>query len=810
MQLNKYFFEALRKRLENILRALSNNRKAHIVYSSSIATDVKNTVYLQARDYIEPDVQPALAELLLFYKACVSHEGAHIRFTSLNDWKEACNRGPVFQNITNIIEDGRIETAISQVLPGTGRWIKFTNQYVYNNRKPETYGTGLQAFLMGLNIYSILQIVPPFLSPDTQKLIKLAAPYVDIGRAATTTKEVLGCVEEILTIPEIKSLVDASSPPPMIEGDKGTTSPENTKPSKETSERAEKAQQIIKRRKSRKTSETPSEKEEVTANKKTSKNNKNEDTEGTSESSSEATEKNVSEGTHSENQGSGKENSDDDLDKEGEKDNKLNSNDDIEDTPEELDSNNSSDDNSDDDSGNLSDDDSEDNDLSSDDSEENLKDDSDGNFDSEDNDLSSDDSEENLKDDSDGNFDSEDNDLSSDDSEDNDLSSDDSEDNDLSSNDSEDDDLSSDDSEDDDLSNDDSEDETDGSDSSSHKNLENNGSDTNHGNPSYNEDEEEFFNNPPLEEDFEELLENTDEEVLSLTKEAEGFEEEDAPQDILEGIPADIHGGVELCEHNLKAKPGLYQKLKEQNEVLIKNLVNEIQVSLETRKAYDLRNLNRGRLHSGSLWKIAVPNPTVFSQRTIPGDIPELAVYILVDLSGSMGERNTNNGPTRIQSVKNATCVLSEAMRELKITHAVTGFKAAYPQAFHYPAVTWDDIKSTKIASFRNSCSNRDGYSIRVAANELSYRQEPKKILFVLSDGQPADYGGYVNDLAWNDVKQTVFEARQKGIKIISLFFGDEYLIPTFRHMYDTPVFVPDLTVLPRTLGEVFKRVYLE
>ena len=210
MELNKYFFEALRLRLENILRALSNNRKAHIVYSTSIATDVKNTVYLQARDFIEPDVKPALAELLLFYKACVSHEGAHIRFTSLDDWKEACSRGPVFQNLTNIIEDGRIETAISQVLPGAGRWIKFANQYGYNHRKPETYGAGLRAFLMGLNVYSILQTVPPFLSPETQKLIKLAAPYVDIGRAASSTKEVLECVEEILTIPEIKALVDLS------------------------------------------------------------------------------------------------------------------------------------------------------------------------------------------------------------------------------------------------------------------------------------------------------------------------------------------------------------------------------------------------------------------------------------------------------------------------------------------------------------------------------------------------------------------------------------------------------------------------
>ena len=799
MELNKYFFEALRLRLENILRALSNNRKAHIVYSTSIATDVRNTVYLQARDYIEPDVKPALTELLLFYKACVSHEGAHIRFTSLNDWKEACNRGTVFQHLTNIIEDGRIESAISQVLPGTGRWIKFTNQYVYNHRKPETYGTGLQAFLMGLNVYSILQTVPPFLSPEIQRLIKLAAPYVDIGRAASSTKEVLECVENILSIPEIKSLVDASSPPPIIEGDKGTTSPEQATPSEETSERAEKAKEIIKRRKSRnsdkeksdheKASSTETEKEDDNANNEDD-NIENEDSQESSNDSDTEDAEDTSDNT--DNSEETLENLDEDSDKE---------------IPDSEDS-----DTSDNDAGKETDN-AISNEETSESPDEDIKDED--TPDPEETSESPDEDDDDLE--ASGNSEECSNDDSSDDVPEGNQSDDD-----LSDNDSEDSES------DDDLSDDDSEDsgiddnvELDSS-VEGHENPENNDSENGtpesldsecHGDPgnSSNDenDEEEFFRNPP-EQDFEELLEDTSNEVLTLTKEAENIEEENTPEDILEGIPANIHGGVELCEQNLTSNPTRYQILKKQNEVLIKNLVNEIKVALETRKAYDLHSLNRGRLHSGSLWKLAVPDPTVFSRRVIPGDIPELAVYILVDLSGSMSEQNTYPGPTRIQSVKNATCVLSEAMRELKIIHAVTGFNSYHPITYHYPAVTWEDTDSVKIASFRSTHSNRDGFSIRVAANELSYRQEPKKILFILSDGQPADYGGYVNNLAWNDVKQAVFETKQKGIKVISMFFGEECLVSTFKFMYDTPVFVPDLTVLPRALGEVFKRVYLE
>ncbi len=823
MELNKYFFEALRLRLENILRALSNNRKAHIVYSTSIATDVKNTVYLQARDYIEPDVKPALAELLLFYKACVSHEGAHIRFTSLDDWKEACSRGPVFQNLTNIIEDGRIETAISQTLPGAGRWIKFTNQYVYNNRKPKTYGTGLQAFLMGLNVYSILQTVPPFLSPEIQRLIKLAAPYVDIGRAASSTKEVLECVEEILTIPEIKALVDASTPPPMIEGDKGTTSPEKTTPSKETSERAEKAKKIIQHRKSRNSDEEKSdhkkgscqetEKEDdnvnnedsndnmENANSQKSSKNATGETEDTSDNTSDLEEalEGLDQGSEDDKEVS--DSQDDKQDQENESDSQKQDNDvsdnntdeetddpsSNDETSESLDKNNDIENKDTPNPEEASENPDEDNDSNNEESSEQSL-----SSEESDDDLSEDSENEEL-DDSDNDFDD---DASDDVSEEEFNQSDD----DLSDN---------------DFDSEDFEAELDSS-VESYENTENNdlefenGTPESHGNPGDpSDDEEEFFINPP-EEDFGELLEDTNEEALTLTKEAENIEEENTPEDILEGIPANIHGGVELVPQNLRRNPSAYQALKKKNEVLIKNLVNEIQVALETRKAYDLRSLNRGRLHSGSLWKLAVPDPTVFSRRVIPGDMPELAVYILVDLSGSMSEQNTYPGPTRIQSVKNATCVLSEAMRELKIIHAVTGFNSFHPITYHYPAVTWEDTDSVKIASFRSTNSNRDGFSIRVAANELSYRQEPKKILFVLSDGQPADCGGYVHNLAWSDVKQAIFEAKQKGIKVISLFFGEESLVSTFKFMYDTPVFVPDLTVLPRALGEVFKRVYLE
>ena len=782
MELNKYFFEALRLRLENILRALSNNRKAYIVYSNSISTDAKNIVHLNPRDQIESGVKADLVELLIFYKACVCHEGAHIRFTSLKDWKEACNRGPIFQHLVNIIEDGRIEAAIAEVLPGAGRWIKFTNQYIYNHRKPEAYGNGLKAFLMGLTTYSILKTIPPFLPAETQRLIKLAGPYVDIGRAAPATGETLQCAEQILLIPEIKALVDASTPPSMIEGNKGTKSPQKTTPSKETSERAEKALVIIQRRKLRKLPEDKSENPESKNPEKTpQKSSDKPNSEEKSNSDKEPdTDHEVPSGNNSPN-------------------NKTRELDEIQNDADESADNTDSDRNTSDESEKDCDKSEDEGCNKPEDNGSKLNDSVNegcGKSESENSDesKSSDKSENSGYDDSGG--DNSDTNESSDESVE---ISDEADNRDEFENDSENSDFDSTDN---------------ASDSENPAATSDKSGSPGQGNPvdapvDIPPDTDEDFFSDPLEENFEELLEDSSKEIQSLTKDAENFEEEEKPLDIFEGIPLNIHGGIKLKEVIPKPRHAEYQKIKKHNEVLIKNLVNEIQVALETRKAYDLRSLNRGKLHAGSLWKIAVPDPSVFSRRIIPGDIPELAVYILVDLSGSMAGSNSWGGPTRISSVKNAACVISEACRELKIVHAVTGFHNVLGVR-HEKAVTWEDPDSNKIASFDASGDNRDGFSIRIAVNELSFRTEPKKILFVLSDGQPSSVNGYAGQLAFNDVKQAVFEAKKKGIGVISIYFGDERSISAFKYMYDTPVFVSDLAILPRTLGEIFKKVYLE
>lgn len=715
MKLTQHFFEALRTRMENILRSLSGNRKAYIIYGNTIATDVKNQVVLEPRDRILPGINCSLVELYLFYKACTAHEGGHIRFTSKKAWDEATRRGPAFQHLTNIIEDGRIEAAVGQELPGAGRWIKFTNQYIFNHRKD--YGEGIQEFLGGLCAYSVCGKLP-LLSPETLRLVKLAAPYVDMGKAAPTTEKVLEVVEEILNIPDIKNLFDSIPPPPMDE-QKGTNSPQKTTPSQETKERANQAQKVVLARRkakegeqsetSKKSGETEESSEDPEATSKEENSGKSE--ESSKENSGE------SEEFSEENSGESEETSEEEPGETSK-------------APEETGP--ASEENSEEEASEESEETPEENsgEESSGESEESSEEKSE---------ETSEESEENPE-------------------------------------------------------------EAEGkSQPPEEENPEENPEDP----------EEDFFSNEYLEEDFTELIISSEVEIQGVSQEAREMEEAGKTVIVNTG---EVHRCVSL--EIITPAPGhRYDALKKANEKIIKQLIEEIRVALETKKSYDIRGLNRGRLNSSSLYKLAIPDPNVFAKKKAPGDIPELALCLMMDLSGSMdGVQPIKGGAIRrIEAAQNAACVISETCHDLKIAHKIIGFNARSGTdiVYHYNIVDWEEADSSRISSVYPKHFNRDGYSIRMGAQELLNRREERKLLLVLSDGIPRVSDTYPNSVGVVDTREAAIEIKKQGIEVISLFFGEPDQIKTFRYMYSNPVFVDDINFLPLRLGEVFKRVLL-
>ena len=125
----------------------------------------------------------------------------------------------------------------------------------------------------------------------------------------------------------------------------------------------------------------------------------------------------------------------------------------------------------------------------------------------------------------------------------------------------------------------------------------------------------------------------------------------------------------------------------------------------------------------------------VFDRRVLPANKSNIAVELVVDISGSMCGRN-------ISVAREATIGLCEVFARLKIPTKVMAFTADTQRydVVHYHYLNWHNTHSErlKLLQMNAYANNFDGYSIRYAGKEIARRPEEHKIIIVISDGQPA------------------------------------------------------------------------
>lgn len=125
----------------------------------------------------------------------------------------------------------------------------------------------------------------------------------------------------------------------------------------------------------------------------------------------------------------------------------------------------------------------------------------------------------------------------------------------------------------------------------------------------------------------------------------------------------------------------------------------------------------------------------VFDKKKEKKNIDDLAVMLLVDISGSMRGN-------KIRLAREAAVMLAETFSNLKISCYIMGFTAdtAGHSVVHEHYVSWKNTSEERLNLTRiEACANNDdGYSIRYATQMLKRKQAEHKLLFVLSDGAPA------------------------------------------------------------------------
>jgi hypothetical protein len=203
----------------------------------------------------------------------------------------------------------------------------------------------------------------------------------------------------------------------------------------------------------------------------------------------------------------------------------------------------------------------------------------------------------------------------------------------------------------------------------------------------------------------------------------------------------------------------------------------------------------------------ATPDPRInMSHRT---DGRDIAVMLLLDLSESLNEKVPGSDQTILELSREAVSLLAWAIDKLGDKFAIAGFHSNTRHEVRYFHIKgysegWNDEVKARLAAMEAGYSTRMGAAMRHAAHYLEARQADKKLMLILTDGQPSDVDSPDERLLIEDARQAVKELDQKAIYTYCINLdakADEYVADIFGRQYTV---LDNLQRLPERLPEVF------
>lgn len=239
------------------------------------------------------------------------------------------------------------------------------------------------------------------------------------------------------------------------------------------------------------------------------------------------------------------------------------------------------------------------------------------------------------------------------------------------------------------------------------------------------------------------------------------------------------------------------------------SLRRKIEEILKNKQMPDRRGMRSGSIDGTRLYKLFQSETTIFKKRGEKSK-PDVAGFLLLDNSGSMGN---GNGSTRYYAC-NALSVVEEGFKEF-MPLKIAAFDASGSNSVTHEVIK--DFEEVAPCNFthnfylkgRTGGGNKDGYSIRVATQQLLERPEKDKILMVASDGLPTCYS--YGESGVKDVKNAVAEAHANGIKVIGLYmysYADDHTFQEYHNMYSPDYLMCTMDQIEGELTRIMKRLF--
>lgn len=186
-----------------------------------------------------------------------------------------------------------------------------------------------------------------------------------------------------------------------------------------------------------------------------------------------------------------------------------------------------------------------------------------------------------------------------------------------------------------------------------------------------------------------------------------------------------------------------------------------------------------------------------------------IAVMLLVDSSESLNNVNDETGQSLLELSQEALAITAWTIDKLGDKFAIAGFSSdtrsevRYQHIKGYSEKYGSEVKS-RIAKMQASYSTRMGAAMRHAAHYLESQVAEKKLMLILTDGEPADIDAKDPKTLIKDTKKAVEELKAKGIYSYCITLdknADEYVEDIFANHYTV---IDHVDKLPEQLPQVF------
>ena len=190
--------------------------------------------------------------------------------------------------------------------------------------------------------------------------------------------------------------------------------------------------------------------------------------------------------------------------------------------------------------------------------------------------------------------------------------------------------------------------------------------------------------------------------------------------------------------------------------------------------------------------------------------VRDVSVNLLMDLSESTNDMVIGSDKTILELMKESTSLLSWAIDKIGDNLTISGFASDSRhdvqyyrfKPFHY---SFNDEVKGRLAGIKGGLSTRMGAAIRHAGVDLLTQSSAKKILLILTDGEPADIDVDDPQHLRMDAKKAVEELRSHGIVTFCISLdphADEYVSRIFGK--NRFMVIDNIQKLPERLPQLF------